>query len=116
MSLADLAFKVAFAAIILYIFRSHVPTDFGSNLTQIPIRNDGILPAFACLKIVILETVNMLASSSAVKAWTVELFSRHDSFPLCDHRSPHPACVGCDHRGRSYSSRLAEAGACPARS
>jgi hypothetical protein len=31
-------------------------------------RNDGILPAFACLKIVILETVNMLASSSAVKA------------------------------------------------
>jgi len=31
-------------------------------------RNDGILPAFACLKIVILETVNMLASSFAVKA------------------------------------------------
>ena len=31
-------------------------------------RNDGIRPAFACLKIVILETVNMLASSSAVKA------------------------------------------------
>jgi hypothetical protein len=31
-------------------------------------RNDGILPAFACLKIVILETVNMLASSSAVNA------------------------------------------------
>ena len=31
-------------------------------------RNDGIRPAFACLKIVILETVNMLASSSVVKA------------------------------------------------
>ena len=31
-------------------------------------RNDGIRPAFACLKIVILETVNMLASSFAVKA------------------------------------------------
>lgn len=31
-------------------------------------RNDGILPAFACLKIVTLATVNMLASSSAVKA------------------------------------------------
>jgi len=31
-------------------------------------RNDGILPSFACLKMVILETVNMLASSSAVKA------------------------------------------------
>jgi hypothetical protein len=34
----------------------------------VPIRNDGILPAFACLKIVILETVNMPASSSAVRA------------------------------------------------
>src|ERR1700730_18573937 len=68
MSLADLAFKVAFAAIILYIFRSHVPTDVGSNRTHVPMRNDGILPAFACLKIVILETVKMLASSSAVKA------------------------------------------------
>ena len=31
-------------------------------------RNDGIRPAFACLKIVILETVNILASSSAVNA------------------------------------------------
>jgi hypothetical protein len=31
-------------------------------------RTDGIRPAFACLKIVILETVNMPASSSAVKA------------------------------------------------
>ena len=54
-----------------YILRSHVPTDLGSNLTQVPIRNDGILPAFACLKIVILETVNMLASSSAVKARSI---------------------------------------------
>src|SRR5260370_18467870 len=54
-----------------YILRSHVPTDFGSNLTQVPIRNDGILPAFACLKIVILETVNMLASSSAVRARSI---------------------------------------------
>ena len=71
MSLADLAFKVVFAAIILYIRRSQVPTDFGSNLTQVPIRNDGILPAFACLKIVILETVNILASSSAVKARSI---------------------------------------------
>ena len=52
----------------LHIFRSHRATDVGSNRTQVPIRNDGILPAFACLKIVILETVNMLASSSAVKA------------------------------------------------
>jgi hypothetical protein len=38
------------------------------NLTHVPMRNDGILPAFACLKIVIFETVNMLASSSAVNA------------------------------------------------
>ena len=52
----------------LHISRSHCATDFGSNRTQVPMRNDGIRPAFACLKIVILETVNMLASSSAVKA------------------------------------------------
>jgi hypothetical protein len=52
----------------LHISRSHRATDFGSNRTQVPMRNDGIRPAFACLKIVILETVNMLASSSAVKA------------------------------------------------
>ena len=52
----------------LHFSRSQRATDFGSNRTQVPMRNDGILPAFACLKIVILETVNMLASSSAVKA------------------------------------------------
>jgi hypothetical protein len=52
----------------LHIFRSHRATDIGSNRTQVPMRNDGIRPAFACLKIVILETVNMLASSSAVNA------------------------------------------------
>ena len=48
--------------------RSHCATVFGSNRTHVPMRNDGIRPAFACLKIVILETVNMLASSSAVIA------------------------------------------------
>ena len=53
---------------LLHISRSHCATVFGSNRTQVPMRNDGILPAFACLKIVILETVNMLASSSAVNA------------------------------------------------
>src|ERR1700726_2444021 len=74
MSLADLAFKVAFAAIILYICRSHVPTDFGSNLTQVPIRNDGILPAFACLKIVILDTVNVLEVSHTVKGRSILRF------------------------------------------
>ena len=52
----------------LHISRSHCATVFGSNRTQVPMRNDGILPAFACLKIVILETVNMLARSSAVRA------------------------------------------------
>jgi hypothetical protein len=51
-----------------HIARSHRATDFGSNRTQVPMRNDGILPAFACLKTVIFETVNMLASSFAVKA------------------------------------------------
>jgi len=52
----------------LHIARSHCATVFGSNRTQVPMRNDGIRPAFACLKIVILETVNMLASSAAVNA------------------------------------------------
>src|SRR6266478_3322843 len=52
----------------LHISRSHRATDVGSNRTHVPMRNDGIRPAFACLKIVILETVNMLASSSAVNA------------------------------------------------
>ncbi len=52
----------------LHLPRSHRATDLGSNRTQVPMRNDGILPAFACLKIVIFETVNMLASSSAVNA------------------------------------------------
>jgi len=52
----------------LHISRSHCATVFGSNRTQVPMRNDGILPAFACLKIVILETVNMLASSCAFNA------------------------------------------------
>ena len=52
----------------LHIFRSHRATDVGSNRTQVPMRNDGIRPAFACLKIVILETVNMLARSPAVNA------------------------------------------------
>jgi hypothetical protein len=51
-----------------YIPLSHRATEVGSNRTQVPMRNDGIRPDFACLKIVILETVNMLASSSAVKA------------------------------------------------
>jgi len=52
----------------IYLPLSHRATDVGSNRTQVPMRNDGIRPAFACLKIVILETVNMLASSSAVNA------------------------------------------------
>jgi len=34
-------------------------------------RNDGMRPAFACLKIVIRETARTLASSSAVNAWPV---------------------------------------------
>jgi hypothetical protein len=55
----------------LHIPLSHRATDFGSKRTQVPMRKDGIRPAFACLKIVILETVNMLASSSAVKARSI---------------------------------------------
>ena len=39
-----------------YFSRSQFAMARGSNLTQVPILNDGILPAFACLKIVIFET------------------------------------------------------------
>jgi hypothetical protein len=51
-----------------YCERSHCATVPGSNLTQVPMRNDGIRPALACLKIVILDSAKMCASSSAVKA------------------------------------------------
>lgn len=51
-----------------YCRRSQFAVDLGSNLTQVPMRNDGIRPAFACLKIVIRETPNISASSSAVSA------------------------------------------------
>jgi len=51
--------------------RSHCATARGSNLTHVPTRNEGMRPAFACLKIVIRETDRTRASSSAVKAWPV---------------------------------------------
>jgi hypothetical protein len=84
-----------------HICRNHCATIFGSNRTHVPIRNDGILPAFACLKIVTLATVNILASSSAVKARPIRsirsandrgsavLFCRlHDCiYPLCGFTS-----------------------------
>jgi len=51
-----------------YIVRSHFATTIGSNRTQVPMRNDGMRPALACLNTVIRETANTCASSSAVKA------------------------------------------------
>ena len=48
--------------------RSQFATARGSNLTQVPIRKDGILPAFASLKIVILETLNRSESCRAFRA------------------------------------------------
>jgi len=53
---------------IVHIFLNQFAIAFGSNRTHVPTLNDGILPAFACLKIVIFETPSNLASSSAVMA------------------------------------------------
>jgi hypothetical protein len=92
----------------LHISRSHCATVFGSNRTQVPMRNDGILPAFACLKIVTLATVNILASSSAVKARPIRsirsandkgsavLFWEHDCiYLLCGFTSAATAAYCC---------------------
>jgi hypothetical protein len=38
---------------------------------QMPIANDGILPAFPCLKIVMRDTINTRARSSAVSARSI---------------------------------------------
>ena len=50
---------------------SQLATAFGQNLTDVPMRNDGILPDLACLKIVMREIDSNFARSSAVKAWPV---------------------------------------------
>jgi hypothetical protein len=50
---------------------SHWATARGSNRTQVPTRNDGIRPAAAILKTVILLTERKLESSSAVRAWPI---------------------------------------------
>ena len=47
---------------------SHFATVKGSNRTQVPMRNEGMRPAFACLKIVMCETAKSLESSLAVRA------------------------------------------------
>src|SRR5438477_3876345 len=54
-----------------YCLRSHSAAIFGSKRTHVPMRNEGMRPAFACLKIVIRETASTFASSSAVNAWPV---------------------------------------------
>src|SRR5579863_5841973 len=51
-----------------HALRSHSATARGSKRTQVPIRNEGILPAWACLKIVFLLTLRTWDSSSAVNA------------------------------------------------
>ena len=51
-----------------YCFLSQSAVVFGSNRTHVPMRNEGMRPAFACLKIVTCETAKMLASSLAVRA------------------------------------------------
>ena len=53
--------------------RSHLLIAAGSKRTQEPTRNDGIAPRLARLRIVIRETRNIFASSSAVKAWWIPL-------------------------------------------
>jgi len=51
-----------------YCFRSQFATALGSNRTHVPMRNEGMRPAFACLKIVTCETAKILESSLAVRA------------------------------------------------
>ncbi len=43
----------------------------GSNLTQVPILKEGMLPFCALLKIVIRDTAKISASCSAVIAWSI---------------------------------------------
>jgi hypothetical protein len=50
-----------------YTFRNHVAITFGSNLTQVPILNEGRRPAFASLNTVMRDTANNSASSTAVR-------------------------------------------------
>jgi hypothetical protein len=51
-----------------HCWRNQFATALGSNRTQVPIRNDGMRPAAACLKIVTFDTERNFDSSSAVKA------------------------------------------------
>ena len=48
--------------------RSQFATARGSNRTHVPMRNEGMRPAFACLKIVTCETAKILDNSLAVRA------------------------------------------------
>src|SRR5580692_7687111 len=58
---------------MIHTFLNQFATARGSNRTQVPILNDGMRPAFACLKIVIFETPSNLASFSAVIAPSMRL-------------------------------------------
>lgn len=51
-----------------YILRSQFATVCGSKRTHVPMRKDGMRPAFACLKMVTLEIFRI--SQNAVKAWS----------------------------------------------
>src|SRR5207244_4377988 len=62
------SWKVVAFPKVCYCALSHFATAQGQNLTDVPMRKDGIRPAFACLKIVIRETDSSLARSSAVRA------------------------------------------------
>ncbi len=53
---------------LYYWVRNQFATVLGSNRTHVPMRNEGMRPAFACLKIVTCETAKILASSLAVRA------------------------------------------------
>src|ERR1017187_5781431 len=65
---------------VFYMRRNQVATARGSNRTQVPTRNEGILPAAACLKIVTSETQRKPASSLAVIARPIfSIFSARDT-------------------------------------
>jgi hypothetical protein len=82
---------VAFFVVAAVPVRIHSATACGSNRTHVPRRNDGMCPRRACLKMVIRDTDNNGASSSAVNAWSrFWILSARD----VAMRTPKQGCLG----------------------
>ena len=83
---------------VFYMRRNHVATARRSNLTQLPTRNEGILPAAACLKIVTSETQRNPASSLAVIARPIfSILSAKDT-------TNHHVILPCQHSPLSFNA------------